>query len=118
MDRPSFARSEIVDVRPREACSPAREVLDMPEPKSCELSRRKCVFSRPIGAAMLSLNVSSNGLFVADSTARASNCNAASDLNGVVSGRLTGSLLARADTKASLLQALSILHALAAWMSA
>lgn len=50
MDRPSFARSESVDVRPRAACSPAREALDMPDPESCELDPKKCVFCRPICA--------------------------------------------------------------------
>lgn len=118
IDRPSFARSEIVDVRPRAACSPAREAFNTPDPKSCDFGSMNSVFCRPIEAVSLSLNATSNGFFVADSTARASNWKAASDLNGVVSGKLTGSLLTRADTKAFRSQAWSILHALAARMSA
>jgi hypothetical protein len=76
------------------------------------------VICKPIGAAILSLNVVSIDFVVADSTARASNWKAASDLNGLVSGKLTGRFWTIADTKASLSQALSITHALAARVSA
>jgi len=63
------------------------------------------------------MKVLSNDVFVFDSTARASSWKAASDLNGVVSGKLIGSLSIRADKKASLSQALPIVHVLAGWRS-
>ena len=71
------------------------------------------MFSRPSGVARRFMNVDSNGSPVAVSTASASSWNAAFDLNGVVSGRLIGSLSIRAGRKASLLQVLVISHALA-----
>jgi hypothetical protein len=120
MARPAVARSEIVDSRPRDAGSPLRDELMRPFPKSGSgiSLLRKCVALRPRGALMRSWNIWAKGCFVWVSIANARAWNAALDAMGVESGKVTGGRPARAGTKVSLLQTLSMVHALAVFLSA
>jgi hypothetical protein len=118
MARPTVARSEVVESRPRDAGSPWSEELVRPFPKSGRWasSLRKCVAFRPSGVLMRSLNTWTKDCCAWVSMAKARAWNAALEAMGVESGKVTGRRPARAVIKVSLSQTSLMVHALAMFL--